>query len=80
MLEKPLALHRIFFSIYVLSSLAQWYDVRMSFDDPSFFSYYTMNGPRKYFEATGADIFQGNIWIMNNSGSDLFVAATEILH
>jgi len=79
MLEKPLALHRIFFSVYVLASQTQWYDVKMSFDDPLFHSYYAINGPEKYFKVEGKDIFQGNIWILNNSDTDLFLTATEIL-
>ena len=79
-LEKPLALHRIFFSVYVVAGMSSWHDVRMSFDDPLFRSFYTLNGPIKYFQAEGADIFQGNILIKNNSDIDLFVTATEILH
>ena len=79
-LEQPHALQRIFFSICVLSSTGAWYDVRMSFDEPKFCSYYLLNGPAKYFEAEGVDIFQGNIWIYNTSNTDLFLTMTEILH
>ena len=78
--EKPIALHRIFFSVRVISSQAQWYDTKISFDDPAFFSFYSLNGPEKYFEAEGVDIFQGNVWVKNNSDTDLTFAGTEILH
>ena len=78
-LKKPYILHRIFFSIYTVAGQTAWHDLRISFDDPLFFSYYALNGPKKYFEATGVDIFQGNIWGWNNSDTDLLVAATEIL-
>ena len=79
-LEQPRALQRIFFSIYVLAGQTTWYDVKMSFDEPKFCSYYPLNGPRKYFEAEGVDIFQGNVWAFNNTDTDLLLATSEILH
>ena len=79
-LKKPPNLHRIFFSVRVLVTAQYWYDVRMSFDDPSFSSFYMLQGPDKYFEAEGEDIFQGNIWVRNSSDKDLLVTLTEILH
>ena len=78
--EKPHALQRIFFSICVVASQTSWYDVRMSFDEPKFCSYYPLNGPTKYFEAEGVNIFQGNVWVYNASDIDLLLAVTEILH
>ena len=79
-LEEPHTLRRIFFSVRVLAKPEIWFDTKMSFDDPLFHSYYSLNGPEKYFEAAGADIFQGNIWIFNASGTNLWFLATEILH
>ena len=78
--EKPHTLIRIFFSIRVLAGQSTWYQTKISFDDPLFRSYYDINGPEKYFEARGEDIFQGNIWAMNNSDTDLTYATTEILY
>ena len=78
-LEKPLALHRIYFSICAITNLTTWHEAKISFDDPSFRSYYTINGPEKYFTVEGADIFQGNIWIWNVSDVDILFTATEIL-
>ena len=79
-LEKPNTLHRIFFSVRVVAGEAVWRDTRLSFDDPAFHSYYSLNGSRKFLEVTGADIFQGNIWVMNQSEVGLLFTATEILH
>ena len=79
-LEKPHTLHRVFFSVRVITGAAYWYDSRMSFDDPLFLSFYTLDGPEKYFEANGPDIFQGSIWVLNNSASNLVYTASEILH
>ena len=78
-LEKPRTLNRIFFSVLSLLSTTSGYDIRVSFDDPLFLSYYSLRGPRKYFEVEGRDIFQGDIWVYNNSTGDIAVTATEIL-
>ena len=78
-LKKPNILCRIFFSVRVIAGEASWHDVKMSFDDPLFLYYYALNGPEKYFEAEGEDIFQGNVWASSNSDIDLFIATTEIL-
>ena len=80
MLEKPLALNRIFFSICAITDRASWHEAKVSFDDPLFRSYYVINGPEKYFTAEGEDIFQGNIWVYNFSNTNLLYSATEILH
>jgi len=80
-LERPHTLQRVFFSVKVLARPEAWFDTKMSFDDPLFYSYYSLNGPEKYFEAAGADIFQGNVWVFNNSDdTNLWFLATEILH
>ena len=79
-LERPHTLRRVFFSVRVLARTEAWFDVKMSFDDPLFYSYYSLNGPEKYFEAAGADIFQGNIWVFNSpDNTNLWFLATEIL-
>ena len=79
-LEKPLVLHRIYFSICAITNFTSWHEAKISFDDPSFQSCYTINGPEKYFTAEGEDIFQGDIWIANASDVDILFTATEILH
>ena len=79
-LEKPHILHRIFFSLRVLARLETWVDMKISFGDPLFLSHYRLNGPEKYFEATGPDIFQGDVWAFNNSDTNYWLMTTEILH
>ena len=79
-LEKPNTLHRIFFSVRVIAGEAACRDMKISFDDPLFYSYFSLNGSKKYFEAAGEDIFQGNIWALNQSDVGLLLSATEILH
>ena len=78
-LEKPLSLHRIFFSIQAFADQTAWLETKISFDDPQFRSFYVIDGPARYFEAEGDDIFQGNVWIFNVSDTNLLYSATEIL-
>ena len=56
-----------------------WYPTYISFGDPLFRSFYMINGPEKYFEAEGANVYQGNIWGLNVSDVELVYATTEIL-
>ena len=78
--EKPRVLHRIFFSVRTIVDAGLSREIWLSFDDPNFLSYYVIDGPEKYFEASGMDIFQGDIWLKSNSATAFIVAATEILH
>ena len=80
MIEKPLALHRIFFSIQAFADQTTWLESKISFDDPLFGSFYVLDGSARYFEAKGEDIFQGNIWLYNVSDTHLLCSSTEILH
>ena len=80
MLEKPHALHRIFFSIQAFADQTTWLESKISFDDPLFISFYALDGPARYFAARGDDIFQGNIWVYNASNTNLLYSAAEILH
>ena len=78
-IEKPLVLRRIFFSVRAFASPLYWYESQMSFGDPSFRSYYVLDGSGRYFEAKGEGIFQGDIWERNASGINLTYAVSEIL-
>ena len=80
LIKKPLVLHRIFFSVQVFADLTAWDESKISFDDPLFISFYALDGPARYFEARGDDIFQGNVWVYNVSDTNLLYSATEILH
>ena len=77
--EKPRVLRRIFVSIRVLAPLEAWAESRISFDDPMFYSYYTLAGYSKYFEAKGEGIFQGDMWVFNNTTGNLSYTISEIL-
>jgi len=78
-IEKPHALSRIFVRIAALLLPTQGYVSWISFDDPSFYDYYSLVGSAIYFEAKGEGIFQGNIWVRNHSSINIVYTATEIL-
>ena len=79
LLEKPRASRRIFFSIKVLTDLSAGYKSYISFDDPTFSSFYTLDGQIQQLEAKGEGISQGTIWAHNLSSMDLLFVMTEIL-
>ena len=79
-LEKPHSLNRIFFSVQVITDPTVQRSIRMSFGDPLFVSYYVLDWSARYFQAEGEDIFQGDVWVLNPSDSNLLISLTEILH
>ena len=78
-LEKPHSLRRIFFSVHRIADQTSWHSTKISFDDPRFGSYFSLNGSLNFFEAEGVDIFQGDIWVWNASDTDFWYTISEIL-
>ena len=79
LIEKPRALSRIFFGISALLPPAANYKSKISFDDPGFYTYYILLGSTIHFEAKGEGIFQGNVWVRNESTINITYSITEIL-
>ena len=78
-IEKPRALRRIFIKISAVLPLTANYRSKISFDDPMFYTFYLFLGPVISFEAKGEGLFQGNIWVRNESTVSIIYTATEIL-
>ena len=78
-IEKPLVLCRIFFSVRAFAPQTYWYESQISLGDPLFSSYYILDGAARYFEAKGEGIFQGDIWLRNVSDVNLRYTVSEIL-
>ena len=78
-IEKPLVLCRIFFSVRGFAPQNYSFESQISFGDPGFRSYYILDGPARYFEAKGEGIFQGDIWVRNVSNVNLRYAVSETL-
>ena len=79
LLNKPLVLKRIFFSVKAVIDGTTDYRTYISLGDPTFATYYTLDKQVFFFEAKGEGIFQGAIWIQNVSTTDLLFVVTEIL-
>ena len=77
--EKPRVLRRIFVKIVSVLPRSELYKSHISFDDPSFHSYFLITEGHPEFEAKGDGIFQGNIWLRNPSSISVYYTATEIL-
>ena len=77
--EKPRVLSRIFLKIVALIQPDVMAPSKISFDDPQFRSYFVLIGRNTYFIAQGKGIFQGNIWVRNQTSSQLAYTGTEIL-
>ena len=78
-IEKPLVLCRIFFSVRGFAPQNYSFESQISFGDPSFRSYYVLDWPARYFEAKGEGIFQGDIWVRNVTDVNLSYSVSEIL-
>jgi len=78
-LEKPHVSRRVYFKIAALLSLGQGYKTYISFDDPLFGDYYLLIESNTYLEAKGEGIFQGDIWVRNQSSIAIDYAVSEIL-
>ena len=78
-LERPHALHRIFFKITAILPTTVNYESRISFDDPIFLNYYTLLGSSTCFKAEGGGVFQGNIFVYNKASVNILYSTTEIL-
>ena len=79
LLEKPRVLCRIFFSVKVLTDLTTGHKSYISFDDPTYSSYYTLDGWMQQLEVKGEGICQGAIWAQNVSPVELVFVMSEIL-
>ena len=78
-LKRPHVLSRIFFKITAILPHTVSYMSKISFGDPLFLEYYTLLGTNTYIEAEGDGIFQGNIFVSNQSTVNILYSTTEIL-
>ena len=77
--ERPRVLSRIFFRIVAILPTTANYMSKISFDDPLFSDYYTLLGSNTYLEVEGDGIFQGNIFVSNQSTVNILYSTIEIL-
>ena len=78
-LKRPRVLFRVFFKITAILPTTANYMSKISFADPLFVDYYTLLGSNTSFEAEGDGIFQGNIFVSNQSTVNILYSTIEIL-
>jgi len=77
--EAPRVMRRIFLGIYIVAWADTTFAAHISFDDPRFVNYVTINSLKKSYEFECADIPQGIVFVQKQSDAVGSISAIEIL-
>ena len=77
--EAPHVMRRVFFGAYIVAWADTTFTAHLSFDDPHFINYLTINNLKREYEFECADIPQGTVFIKKTSDVVGSVSAIEIL-
>ena len=77
--EAPRVMRRIFFGIYIVAWANATFTAHISFDDPHFVNYLTLNSLKRGYEFECVDIPQGTVFIQKQSDVVGSISAIEIL-
>ena len=77
--DAPRVMRRIFLGIYVVAWADTSFAAHISFHDPLFVNYLTLNSLKKEYEFECADIPQGIVFIQKQSDVTGSISAIEIL-
>ena len=77
--EAPRVMRRVFLGIYVVAQADTSFAAHISFHDPLFVNYLTLNSLKKDYEFECADIPQGIVFIQKQSDTTGSISAIEIL-
>ena len=77
--EAPRVMRRVFIGIYVVAWADTSFAAHISFYDPLFVNYLTLNSLKKEYEFECADIPQGIVFIQKQSDVTGSISAIEIL-
>ena len=77
--QAPRVMRRIFLGIYIVAWANMSFAAHISFDDPHFINYLTINSLKKEYEFECADIPQGNVFVQKLSDEGGSISAIEIL-
>ena len=77
--KAPRVMRRIFLGIYIVAWGDTTFTAHISFDDPHFVDYLTINSLKKSYEFECADIPQGIVFIEKQSDANGSISAIEIL-
>jgi len=77
--QAPRVMRRIFLGIYIVAWANMSFAAHISFDDPHFINYLTINSLKKEYEFECADIPQGNVFVQKLSDEGGSISTIEIL-
>jgi len=77
--NAPRVMRRIFLGLYIVAWGDTTFTAHISFDDPRFVNYLTINSLKKSYEFECADIPQGIVFIQKQSDVTGSISAIEIL-
>ena len=77
--EAPCVMRRIFLGVYLVAWAETTFSAHISFDDPHFVDYLTLNILKREYAFEGADIPQGIVFIKKQSDVPGSISAIEIL-
>ena len=77
--KAPHVMRRIFLGIYLVAQADTSFAAHISFDDPHFVNYITLNTLKKEYEFECVDIPQGVVFLQKQSDTTGSISAIEIL-
>ena len=77
--NAPRVMRRIFLGLYIVAWGDATFTAHISFDDPHFVDYLTINSLKKSYEFECADIPQGIVFVQKQSDAVGSISAIEIL-
>ena len=77
--RAPRVLRRVFLGVYIVAWADTSFTAHISFDNPHFINYVTINDLKREYEFECADIPQGSVFIQKQSDVVGSISAIEIL-
>ena len=77
--EAPCVMRRVFLGVYVVAWGGMNFSAHISFDDPLFVNYLTLNNLKRGYEFECVDIPQGIVFVQKQSDTVGSISAIEIL-
>ena len=77
--KAPRVMRRVFLGLYIVAWGDMTFTAHISFDDPHFVDYLTLNSLKSGYEFECADIPQGIVFIQKQSDAVGSISAIEIL-
>ena len=77
--EAPRVMRRVFLGLYIVAWADMNFSAHISFGDPRFVNYLTLNTIKKEYEFECPDIPQGIVFVQKQSDTTGSISAIEIL-